>query len=364
MSTAAVDCFTDFAAQHLNALASSSPHLRSLRSRRLFITGATGFLGVWLLSLLQVLDRHGIGVEVTALSRDPGRFLMRHPEFRTAPWLRLIAGDVSNYSFPEGKFDYFVHAAADTSTDATENPLLTFRTAVEGTDRVLSHAVESGATKILLVSSGAVYGSQPTDVLRLTEDAPSRIDLGDPVTAAYGEGKRVMELLGATYGRQHSIDHVVARCFAFVGPGLSLDGHYAIGNFIRDALYASEIRVAGDGTPQRSYLYAADLAVWLLTLLVNGTPGHTYNVGSDREISIAELAYLVRDVLAPKKAVVIAQHAKADGPRRRYVPDISRARRELGLDSWTSLPSGIEMTGLWLRTAARTGPTDHVFTRS
>jgi dTDP-glucose 4,6-dehydratase len=343
----------DFAAPHLEALVSRSPKLRSLCGRRLFITGVTGFFGSWLLALFALLDRRWAAVEVTALSRDPERFLTRHPEFRSARWLRLIRGGLTDYVRPAGEFDYFLHAAADVSVGPKANPLAMLNTATEGARRVLDHAVESGAKRILLVSSGAVYGSQPADVRRLTEDAPCRIDLSDPVGVAYSEGKRMMEALGAIYAHQHSIEPVIARCFAFVGPGLPLDGGFAIGNFIRDALHAPAISVAGDGTPRRSYLYAADLAVWLLTLLVSGQSGRAYNVGSDEEVSIAQLAHLVRDLLAPEKPVVIAQQPAADGPRRRYIPDISRARGELQLDSWTPLSTAIEQTAAWLRTAAR-----------
>ena len=105
----------------------------------------------------------------------------------------------------------------------------------------------------------------------------------------YGKGKLESERLCIESG----IDTVIARCFAFVGPFLPLDIHYAIGNFIRDALEGKDITVTGDGRPYRSYLYAADLMVWLWTILLEGVPGTAYNVGSENAVSIAELAKVI-----------------------------------------------------------------------
>jgi len=312
--------------------------------KRLFITGGTGFFGLWLLSAVSLLNRQGAAIAVTVLSRDPKRFLATHPEWAGLCWLSFVQGNVRDFKYPEARYDLLIHAATDTSVAAHAKPLAVFDDIVAGTRHVLDCAVNSEVKRILLVSSGAVYGPQPSDVSHILEGARFACPTDTPASA-YGEGKRVMELLGALYHREYGIEPITARCFAFVGPGLPLDGHFAIGNFIRDALYADAIRVNGDGTPQRSYLYAADLAVWLLALLVSGAAGCAYNVGADQAISIAELARLVRDVLAPGKDVVIASQPSADGLRHRYIPDISRVRDGLGLAAWTQLDKAIELTG-------------------
>ena len=156
-------------------------------------------------------------------------------------------------------------------------------------------------------------------------------------------------------GEQHGLETVVARCFAFVGPDLPLNVHFAIGNFIRDALTADAITVSGDGTPLRTYLDQSDLAHWLFTLLEHGRPGQAYNVGSDEVISIAALAHLVRDILAPDKPVHILGQPNPGAARNRYVPDISKVSHQLGLGVTVSLAEAIRRTGA---SAEGLGPAD------
>ena len=141
---------------------------------------------------------------------------------------------------------------------------------------------------------------------------------------------------------QHNINIVIARCFSFLGPDLPVDAHFAIGNFIRDAIAADEIIVHGDGTPLRTYLDQDDLAHWLLTLLVNGQHGEAYNVGSNEVISIAKLAHLVRDLLSPGKPVHILGKPNYESSRNRYIPDIRKTQNNLGLDIATPLTQSIK----------------------
>ena len=143
----------------------------------------------------------------------------------------------------------------------------------------------------------------------------------------------------------------MARCFAFVGPDLPLNVHFAIGNSIRDALTAESITVAGDGTPLRTYLHQSDLAHWLFTLLERGRPGEAYNVGSDEVISIADLAHLVRDALAPGKPVHILGKPDRGASRNRYAPNIRKAQQELGLSVTVPLAEAIRHTGAALQAA-------------
>lgn len=323
--------------------------LSDLAGKRLFMTGGTGFFGLWLLSALRVLHEQAVFVEVCVLSRDPAAFLSRHPQFRDQSWLSFIVGNVRDFHIPERKFDLLLHAATETSMAAHGNPMRMFDDIVLGTRQVLDLAQLCGVHRMLLISSGAVYGPQPTSLSHQPDESQLACNTLLP-SSAYGEGKRVMELMGAMLHQRTGIESITARCFAFCGPGLPLDGHFAIGNFVRDALFERQITVQGDGSPMRSYLYGADLAVWLLYLLVNGKSGESYNVGSDEALSIKDLALRVRDLLAPDKPVKLLQEGDTEPlVRQRYVPAISRAR-ELGCEPWTSLEKSLRFSADFWRT--------------
>ena len=146
------------------------------------------------------------------------------------------------------------------------------------------------------------------------------------------------------YHKQFGLECAIARCFAFVGPYLPLDTHFAIGNFIRDAMRGGPVRVGGDGTPYRSYLYAADLAIWLWTILLRGVPCRPYNTGAERDLTIAELAHVVAATLAIPGNVKIAKTPVPGAQPERYVPSTERARKELSLLEWISLEDAIQST--------------------
>jgi nucleoside-diphosphate-sugar epimerase len=163
----------------------------------------------------------------------------------------------------------------------------------------------------------------------------------------YAEGKRAAELLCALYQKRGGLDCKIARCWAFCGPYLPLDQHFAIGNFIADALAGRPIQIQGDGTPRRSYLYAADLAVWLWTILFRAPALIPINVGSAHDVSILELAQTVARTLRPPAEIRVARQAVPGAVPLRYVPCVDRARESLGLRSTVELEECIRRTAAW-----------------
>jgi len=310
---------------------------------RLLLTGGTGFFGRALLRFLIGQANRGVTLpNVVVLSRNPNSFLQKHPEFSSHDWLRFHAGDIlDSASLPIGeKFTHILHAATDSTLGPELSPRVRFQQIHDGTRNVLDLAISSGANRFLLTSSGAIYGPQPQDEESLSEGSAIHLSV-DTADNAYGVGKLAAEHLCALYADEFGLETIIARCFAFIGPDLPLDVHFAIGNFVRDALWADEIVVRGDGSPLRTYLDQDDLANWLLTLLEKGRPGEAYNVGADEVVSIADLAHLVRDLIAPDKPVRILGKADPSHARNRYVPDITKARRELGLVVTISLAQSI-----------------------
>ena len=316
-----------------------------LRGQRIFITGGTGFFGCWLLeSFAWANDKLELDATAMVLTRNPEAFRDKLPHLTGHPAVKLYPGDVRSFEFPAGSFSHVIHAASETSAGPNaEDPLLVFDTIVQGTRHTLEFARHCGASKFLLTSSGAVYGKQPPDMTHIPEDylgAPHHTD----ARAAYGEGKRAAELLCTLYAQRYGLETKIARGFAFVGPYLPLHARFAMGNFIRDGLRGGPIEVRGDGTPYRSYLYSADLAIWLWTNLFRGQAYRPYNIGSEAGVTIKTLAYAVADVFDPRPEVHVLKKPEVGKLADRYVPLTRRARKELALNQYIDLPEAIRRT--------------------
>lgn len=306
---------------------------------KIFVTGGTGFFGKAILrQLLQDYKDTKSELSVTVLSRNPDKFLDENPQFLNQSWLDFYKGDICNpLTLPRGeKFTHVLHAATDSTIGPLLPPRERFSQILDGTKNILLFANQCGAKRFLLTSSGGVYGSQPSNLVSMQEDLNA---IPDPLVAnnAYSIAKRAAEHLCAIYAEEFNFEVVIARCFAFIGVDLPLDVHFAVGNFLREALDGVDITVKGDGSQVRTYLDQRDLSKWLMTLLVQGKAGEAYNVGSDEEVSIGELAYLIRDMVNPALKVNICKAKVNDNFRNRYVPDITKAKHELGLSVTYSL---------------------------
>jgi len=322
--------------------------LKMLRGAHIFMTGGTGYIGRWLLeSLCHANHALNLHLDVTVLSRQPRAFAERHPHLSGNPAVTLLRGDIRNFHCEQHGFTHVIHAATDIIGHT--HPLETFDVTVQGTRRVLEFARHQNVRNVLLLSSGSVYGALPDVVERAPEILPCVVDVTTSRTA-YGLGKIATEWLGNTYGKEYGFSCKSARIFAQIGPYLALDAHFAVGNFIRDALRGKPILITGDGTSLRSYMYATDLVTWLWAILIRGHAGCAYNVGSELSISIKKLAEMVVRISNDQKFTPhITGQTKLGMAPSRYIPDTTLARNTLGLAISIPIDEAIKRTAAWYR---------------
>lgn len=319
----------------------------SLRDQQIFVTGGTGFIGTWLMeSFVWANDKLNLNARAVLLTRNPDAFRRKAPHAARHPSIHLHPGEAASFEFPDGVFPFVIHGATEPHIPSTpEEPTANFDLDLRATRRALDFARTHGTKKFLFTSSGKAYGNQPWEMTNVPEDypgAPLTVDL----TAPYGQAKHASEFICAMYGRQFGFTTVLTRLFAFAGPHLPLDLNFAIGNFVRDVLAGGPVRIDADGTPYRSYLYAAEMAIWMWTLLVRGE-SRVYNVGSGEGLTIAELARRVVENTVPGTPIEIARKPVPGAPPSRYVPAVDRVGQELGLRQILPLDEQIRRMYAW-----------------
>ena len=312
------------------------------------ITGASGFVGRWLtlswLSARQELNGSG---RLMVLARNVDGLRQLCSIYGATSEVIYVESDIRDFRIPsEFALRYVIHAATPASESLnSRQPEEMLSIIVEGQRNILNESIRSGVEKFLFLSSGAVYGKQPLNVPRIAEDY-SGGPLPTDIKSAYHEGKRVAELMGNIHAANDKISFVTGRLFAFLAPYLPLNSHFAAGNFLLDAINERDIIVRSDGQTIRSYQYGSDLCVFLWALLIRGRTGESYNVGSDEEISILNLALQVKSALQTvSKVEIIGKNDPAT--RTRYVPSIEKIKTELSVSNLVDLQTSIARTADW-----------------
>lgn len=308
--------------------------------------------------LCKILDRRHELVEVLVLdncSSDGTREWLRtvrHPCVKVELNERNLGkgGSIKRGISMSGGRHVVIHAAAVSDVRAfMKDPVGTMETIVEGTKAVLAAAAPTGVEAFLFVSSGAVYGHQPHDRPRLSEDDRGGPDLRDS-RSCYAEAKRCAELLCQLFRERQGVPVMIARPFTLVGPYQDLNATSAVIDFIRQGLEGMIIRIRDDGQAIRSYCYIADAVTALWKLLLGPQTGEAVNVGSDLEpVSFHELAQRVGHCLAKPVTVVVEGAAASGVLGRRYVPDVSRLERVTGFRPGTGLDRALNRTIAWMR---------------
>ncbi len=309
---------------------------------KILLTGGTGFFGKALIRFWLNQESKNRPDSVTVFSRRADTFKATHPEFKSSSWLNTHAGDILNLNTlpQDDDFTHVIHAATDSTHVKDQTAIVRHRQIVDGTKNLLEYTAKKKINRFLYISSGAVYGHAPKGMAQISEEFDGSPDPLDERNV-YGASKRSAEHLCALYGNQYEFEWLIARCFAFVGPDLPLDVHFAIGNFLRDAIHKIPIVIKGDGTPIRSYMDQRDLAHWLSELLLKGRPGHAYNVGSDQGISIIDLATLINNIISPTNQIIVLSNKNTHEKHAVYVPSIEKIKNHLAVKLNFTLPESI-----------------------
>jgi nucleoside-diphosphate-sugar epimerase len=316
----------------------------SFREKSIFLIGGTGFFGKWLLeSFIYINEKLSLNARLTSLTRNPESFLQAFPFYNDySNSVRFVKGDILSFDFKlEDKFQYIIHAATAASESLNkENPLLMMDTITVGTRRVLDFALSQPIEGFLFISSGAIYGKQPSNVSHIKESDCFKIDINNS-NAGYSEGKRIAELYCSTYFEKYNLPVKIARCFAFVGPYLPLDTHFAIGNFINNVIKNEDIVIMGDGSTTRSYMYASDLSIAIWKILLIGNNNKPYNVGVDNAYSLKEIALMLNKNYGNDVQIL---NMNKDLLKNIYVPNIDALKNELNIKNFVQIEDAVQKT--------------------
>ena len=303
--------------------------LDRLRCSHIFLTGCTGFLGKWIVeTLVYANEILNLQMRITVLTRSVKRVFKKMPHWQGYANMCLAEGDVISWDPKQTPcVSHIIHGANYTNAGQEDWALEHMTTAYEGTRCMLEMAREHQSQALLLLSSGAVYGlAKPTNEAPFVEQENGAGDyLQEP--HVYALCKYFEETYTAAYGKKYGIRIPIARLFSFMGKYMPLHQRQALSSFINDVQNDRDITIQGDGTAVRSYMYAADMVVWLLALLVRGEHGTPYNVGSDEPISIRDLAAKVVETSGNIREIHILGEAAEGNAPNEYVPSIKKTKK-------------------------------------
>ena len=311
-------------------------------SCKFLILGASGFIGSWITqTLLYANEKLNLNLKVTAVCRSKEKFFSR-VSFTEGLNLNLIKGDLNEIdieSLPIDKsFEYILHTATSTTANLGDSRESLLSSAI-GTRNIIEYLRgQEKISKFVHLSSGAVYGKLAQNKLHVEE---SQI-IGDSLDE-YALCKLNIEKLIAEASDQGVIFGSNPRLFAFYGPHLPTDAHFAIGNFMHDAKYNKKIIVKGNPNTTRSYLYPTDLVSWILALWLN-PPNYVTHIGSSKSITIRALANSVSKVYGGVPIVF----ENPNQEESHYVPKTEIIEKNYGVSQKVSLDEGLVRWKNWL----------------
>jgi UDP-glucuronate decarboxylase len=307
--------------------------MTDLRSKRILVTGGTGFLGSHLCDLLIRKGHEVLCVDnYYSGTKENVRHLLKNSRFE------LLRHDITFPLFVE--VDEIYNLACPASPIHYQfDPVQTTKTSVHGAINILGLAKRVKA-KIFQASTSEVYGDPQVHPQK--EDYWGHVNpIG--IRSCYDEGKRCAETLFFDYHRQHGLNIKVARIFNTYGPNMHPQDGRVVSNFIIQALTNEPITIYGDGSQTRSFCYVDDLIDGFIRFMKsdNSLTG-PMNLGNPAEFTIKELAEKVIEITG-SKSKIIYEKLPSDDPTQRC-PDIGSAKKELGWEPKIQLEEGLRKT--------------------
>lgn len=329
-------------------VSSSESEFQSLRDHRILILGGTGFVGKWLTSaLLHANQQLGINIEITIVSRDSVK-AEKILDCKNLKNIKIISHDFSNKSLKlPHEFEIVFHGATPSvpATGGNDSIGLT-RASKNATTSIIENAIDhENIPRVINLSSGAVFNIQP-----MTTSFADEIQDYNTRATAYGLAKIATELELQKSKNTGILKHTNARLFAFFGPHLSLEDHFAIGNFLRDATLGHPIRIKGNPQTRRSYMYPTNLVECLIKIIPHYDLEYL-NVGSDAGIEMMDLARRINKIFSLEDIQIMNSEIEPSN----YVPNIQSLRRLGIVDNLIGLEEGILKWSRWLKNTSLLG---------
>lgn len=316
------------------------------QGKSVYVTGAAGMIASYLtMFFIYLNEAHGFSMELYGGIRNQNKARKRFGNYVDKPYFHIISDDVSQPCKLTENMDYVIHAASLASPQYYgKMPVETMIPNVIGTNHLLQYAVDHKVEGFLFLSSGNVYGSV-SGVDFVKEDTIGTLDFLSEGNV-YAESKRCGEALCKAYAREYGVPAKSVRIHHTYGPTMDIEKDARVfAEFVNNGVQGQDIVMKSDGRAQRAFCYLTDTVTALLTVLLKGKPGESYNVGNPQEhLSIAQLAHLVAEISPKDIQVVIASRQEGDDYRptteaRSGVVDVG-ALESLGWQSKVSSRDG------------------------
>ena len=331
----------------------SCQNIELLKNRNIFITGANGLLGRFIIDLIMYLNnQNNYNTTIIANLRSMNRLKDEFSCYIDNNNFKYYIGDINNPIKYKGKVDFIINCASNTHPmQYARQPIETIMTNIQGTYNVLEFAAKINAKKTIFLSSVEIYGENINNIDRFKENEMGYIDCNS-LRAGYNEGKRAGEALCQAFIASKNIDISIVRLPRIFGPTVKKDDTKAMSQFIKKAIEGDNIVLKSTGEQYFSYLYVADAISGILRVLVAGKNGEAYNLGNIKsDIRLKDLAKLIADFAKTKVVFDLPSETERKGYSTATIArlDYSKIERELEWKPQYSIQEGIERTILLLK---------------